>query len=146
MVWTTNSGYFKSRVHFPARNTECIKRAHTLPINCNIIAHKDTMILYMFQTSHPFNSPVLTMFILSGTILAMLRYSEVTDKYSPQYGRWWISLYFMSNIFLLNFFDPFQLFSQPQNQLDQLPSNHLYQQFLFPFPVIHLTSPFCNLN
>ena len=50
MVWAKNCGYFKPRGHSCASNTECIKQlSQTQPINCDIIAHKDTMILYMAQ-------------------------------------------------------------------------------------------------
>lgn len=108
MVWATNSGYSKSCAHSRVRNTGCIKRAHTQPIHCNIIAHKDTMIFDMAQIPHPLNCWVLATFFLSATVPPQLTYSQLTDNYSPQYGRWWFSSYFMNNFLSLTFLDPFQ--------------------------------------
>lgn len=80
MVSTTNSGYSQPRT----RNTGCTKLfVHTQPINCKIIAHKGTMILYMVQAPQPFNNPVVVMFLIAVTILAVLQYSKITDKYYP---------------------------------------------------------------
>lgn len=81
---------------------------HTQPVNCNIIAHKDTLIFYIAQLPHSLNAWVVATFFISATITAMLRYLKMTDKYSPRYGMWMFSLYFMTNILLLTFFDHFQ--------------------------------------
>ena len=112
--------------HSCASNTECTEpRAHTQPINCNIIPQKDTMIPYMAQTSYPSNSQVLTKLFPSATIPAILHYAEFTDKYSPQYGRLLFSFYFMTSILFSTSLPPLPtplLITQPIQSTTQPPS------------------------
>lgn len=53
----------------------------------------------------------LAIFFPPAIISATLCYSQCTDKYSPQYGRWLFLLYFMTNIP----FDPLPHLSQPRS-------------------------------
>ena len=64
VVWTTNSGCTKPRAHILAPGA----RANSPPINCNIIAQKDTVIPYIAQPRYPLNSQVLAIFFPSATI------------------------------------------------------------------------------
>ena len=85
-------------------------------MNCNIIPQKNTMTPYMAQSSYPLNSQVLAIFFLSATIPATPHYAEITDRYSPQYGKSSFSLHFMIHIIFLSSFPHFHILSQSQSR------------------------------
>ena len=99
------------------------------------------MIPYMAERRHPLNSQVLAIFFPSGTIPAMLNYSEFTDKYSPQYSRWSFLLYFVTNILFRPSFPHFQPLSPWHNLSNLLPSYYPYQQSQFQQPFFSSHSP-----
>ena len=100
MVWVTNIAYTKSSpcILAPAAQNAPNHVSTTQTINCNTIPQKDLMILYMIQARHTLNTQVLAKLFPSPVTPAILHYSQFSDKYSPQYGRLSLSLYFMTNI------------------------------------------------
>lgn len=105
MAWATNNGHIKPHAHIlPPGAPGCTKpHALTQLVICNIIPQKDTMITYVAQRSYLLNNQVPTVIFSSATILAAtLHYSEFTNKYSRQYGRW----SFSTNNLFSTFFSP----------------------------------------
>ena len=79
----------------------------------------------MAQTTHPLNSQFLAKFFPSATIPVTLHFSKFTDKYSPQYGRLSLSLYFMTNILFSTSLSPLPTplsITRPIQSANQPPS------------------------
>lgn len=116
MVWATNSAYTKPCIYLLEPAALSIPKIcnHTQPINCHMIPEKDTMVSYMVQTRRHLNNQVLAVFFPSSTKPATLHCSKSIDKYSPQYGSWLFSWYFMTNIIFWPSFLHFPPFSNSQ--------------------------------
>ena len=76
------------------------------------------------------------MFFPFGTIPAMPRYPEFTDRFSPQYGRLSFSLNFMTHTFFRLSFPHFHLFSQSQGW-----SNYMHDTIPDPTDIFLVVLP-----
>ena len=107
MHWATNSGYTKPRaciltplaLHIP----NSMPTLNQSTVTSLQKGHHDTS---MAQAHHFLNNQKLATFVPSTTAVTTLHYSEFTNKYSTQNGRWSFFLYFMTNILFSTFLLP----------------------------------------